>query len=54
MKKNTFLKIRDEDFSQKEKIYGPGNKYRDWLIKNPEYNFQGQKILQLNIYRYLE
>ena len=41
------LKIRDEDFSQKEKIYGPGNKYREWLIKNPKYNFSKSKDITI-------
>jgi len=42
-----FLKIRDNDTSQKEKIYGPGNEYRDWLTKNPKYNFSKSKDITI-------
>ena len=42
-----FLKIRDNDPTQEEKIFGPGNNYRDWLIKNPKFNFSSSKDITI-------
>lgn len=41
------LKIREIDFTQKEKIYGPGEKYRNWLMRNPKYNFSKSKDIEI-------
>jgi hypothetical protein len=38
-----FFKILDSDIIQKEKVVGPGNVYRDWLVKNPHRNFSKSK-----------
>jgi len=43
-----FLKIRDNDPTQEEKIYGPGNDYRDWLKKNTKFNFSSFKNIISN------
>ena len=42
-----FLKIRDKDLNQEEKIYGPGNNYRDWLVNNPKFNYSKSKDIRI-------
>lgn len=31
--------VRNKDIRQKEDSFGPGNEYREWLKKNPQFNY---------------
>ena len=37
---NYLFGVREQDFSQTEKSYGPGEEYRKWLKANPQYDFK--------------
>jgi len=41
------FKIRDVDNKQKEKIFGPGNEYREWLVRNPKFNYSKSKDITI-------
>ncbi|MDC3087773.1 phytanoyl-CoA dioxygenase family protein [Candidatus Pelagibacter sp.] len=44
------FKVLKEDNEQKEKIFGPGNDYRQWLEKNPKFNYSKSNDLTIKHY----
>ena len=37
------FKVSSTDLEQSEKIYGPGNHYREWLNRNPQFDYLNKK-----------
>ena len=44
------FKVLNEDNEQEEKIFGPGNEYRNWLLKNPKFNYSKSNDLTIKHY----
>ena len=39
MEQKKLFKVMEDDSEQEEKIFGPGNNYREWLLKNKQYDY---------------
>lgn len=44
------FKVLNEDNEQEEKIFGPGNEYRQWLLKNSKFNYSKSNDLTVKHY----